>query len=218
MGRGVFDWIAPVYGLFYDHQKRHFEALLDRVEADLRLSAYRSIIDVGCGTGALCSVLNRRGFTVTGVDPVPAMLSVGTKKKENQGIEFLQASATDRLPFEDKSFDVAIATYVAHGMQAHERKRLYAEMDRISRHLVIVADYNQNRSALTDFVEWLEGGDYFNFITRAQSELRETFRDVRVIDVDVTRQHGMFARRTNLCRCYRTYSRYLFTILKPTDS
>ena len=183
MVAGVFATIAPVYGLFYGHQKRHFTAVLDRVGADLGLSAYGSIIDVGCGTGALCSVLNQRGFAVTGVDAVQGMLSVGARKPENRGIEFVQASATERMPFEDRSFDVAIATHVAHGLKGPERRRLYAEMDRIARRLVIIADYNENRSTLTDIVEWLEGGDYFNFIKQVKSELEEMFGEVRTIDV-----------------------------------
>ncbi len=185
MGRDVFERIAPVYGLFYGHQKRHFAAVLDRVEVDLGLSAHKNIIDVGCGTGALCSVLNQRGFTVTGVDPVQGMLSVGARKPENRGIEFIRASATERLPFEDKSFHVAVATHVAHGLRAHERRLLYAEMKRVSKHLVIIADYNQNRSTLTDIVEWFEGGDYFSFIGKVQDELAETFGAVRTIQVDV---------------------------------
>ncbi len=185
MGANVFATIAPFYGLFYDLQKRSFDAVLDRVQADLALSAYKSIIDVGCGTGALCSVLNRRGFIVTGVDPVQGMLSVGAQKQENRGIEFVQASATERMPFEDKSFDVAIASYVAHGLKEPERRLLYAEMKRLSKHLVVIYDYNGNRSALTDIVEWLEGGDYFNFIKKVKGELGEVFGEVRTIDVDV---------------------------------
>jgi len=185
MVAGVFATIAPVYGLFYGHQKRHFGAVLDRVDADLGLSAYKSVIDVGCGTGALCSVLNQRGFAVTGVDAVQGMLNVGARKPENRGIEFVQASATGRMPFENKSFDVAIATHVAHGLKGPERRLLYAEMARIARHLVIIADYNENRSALTNIVEWFEGGDYFNFIKQVKGELGEMFGEVRTIQVDV---------------------------------
>ena len=85
MGIGVFATIAPFYGLFYDSQKRHFDAALDKVQADLGLSAYRSIVDVGCGTGALCSVLNRRGFIVTGVDPGAGHASVGTGEAGEPG-------------------------------------------------------------------------------------------------------------------------------------
>jgi len=182
---GVFDLIAPIYGLFYEYQKRHYNAVLDRVQNELDLSRYKNIVDIGCGTGALCSVLNQRGFVVTGVDPARKMLNIAIKKQENKAIDFIQANALERLPFADKSFDVSIASYVAHGLKGYERKIMYAEMSRITKHLVIIYDYNENRSVLTNIIEWLEGGDYFNFIRKVKSELKESFRDFRVINVDV---------------------------------
>ena len=141
----TFDWIAPIYSLFYTYQKRHYSAILAKMEKEVHLSSYQTIIDIGCGTGALCSVLNQRGFVVTGVDPARRMLSVGARKSENDMVKFVQASALEKLPFADKSFDVCIASYVAHGLKRHERKIMYAEMNRITKHLVIVHDYNENK-------------------------------------------------------------------------
>lgn len=179
----VFDLIAPIYGLFYDYQKKHFNEALDELQKKLDFSGYKEIIDVGCGTGALCSVLNQRGFNVTGVDPVQKMLNIAMEKGENRAIEFIRANALERLPFQDKSFDVSIASYVAHGLKGYERKIIYNEMSRITRHRVIIYDYNEKRSVLTDTIEWLEGGDYFNFIKEARPELGANFRDVNIINV-----------------------------------
>lgn len=183
--KSVFDLIAPIYGLFYNYQRKHYNAVLDRLQNKLDFSAYKNIIDIGCGTGALCSVLNQRGFVVTGVDPVRKMLGIAMGKQENTEIEFIQANALERLPFEDKSFDVSIASYVAHGLKGYERKLMYDEMSRITNHLAIIYDYNEKRAVLTDTVEWLEGGDYFNFIKEAKSEMTDSFGDVRIIDVDL---------------------------------
>jgi ubiquinone/menaquinone biosynthesis C-methylase UbiE len=180
----LFDRIAPIYGLFYEYQKRRYREVLDRVQNKLNFSAYKNIIDVGCGTGALCSVLHQRGFVVTGIDPVQKMLSIAAKKQENKLIEFIQANILETLPFEDKSFDVSIASYVAHGLKWYERKVMYNEMSRISKHLVIIYDFNEKRSAFINIIEWLERGDYFNFIRNVKSEVAEHFRDTRVIDVD----------------------------------
>jgi len=97
------------------------------------------------------------------------------------GIVILHGKA--RVNIEDKSFDISISSYVAHGLKADERKTMYDEMSRITKDLVIFYDYNEKRAALTDIVEWLEGGDYFNFIKVVQTEMKEYFGDVRVIDV-----------------------------------
>jgi len=181
----IFDLIAPVYGLFYGYQKRHFNTVLDGVKNELDLSIYKNIIDIGCGTGAFCSVLHQRGHVVTGVDHAQKMLNIAAKKLENKAIKFIRASVLERLPFEDKSFDVSVASYVAHGMKAEERKIMYAEMSRVTKYLVIIHDYNQKRSVLTTIIEWFEGGDYFNFIKKVEGELIEYFHNIRVIGVDL---------------------------------
>lgn len=183
--KDVFNLIAPAYGLFYKYQKRIYKAAIEELKDVLDLTAYDTLVDVGCGTGAFCSVANQKGLSVTGVDPAQRMLSIGAQKQENKGVKFVRASALGRLPFEDKSFDVSIASYVAHGLKAPERKTLYEEMSRISKHVVIIYDYNENRSRLTDLAELLEGGDYFNFIKTSRAELKEYFRTVRAVDVGV---------------------------------
>jgi ubiquinone/menaquinone biosynthesis C-methylase UbiE len=179
----VFRLIAPVYGLFYNHQRVRFIAALEKTQAELGLSAYKSIVDIGCGTGALCSVLHQQGFCVTGVEQAKEMLDVAKRKNPLAEIRFVQANVLEKLPFENKSFDVSIASYVAHGLKEVDRKIMYAEMNRISKRLVIIMDYNENRSVLTNIIEWLERGDYFNFIHAAQMELEACFRDIRMINV-----------------------------------
>jgi ubiquinone/menaquinone biosynthesis C-methylase UbiE len=181
----VFDFIAPFYGLFYGYQKRYYNSILDGIHNELDFSLYENIIDIGCGTGALCSVLNQRGLKVTGVDSVRGMLKIAARKKENKEINFIKANFLEKLPFKDKSFDISIAAYVAHGLKEIERKIMYAEMGRITKCFVIIHDYNGKRSVATNIIEWLEGGDYFNFIKKAKSELIKNFKSIQVIEVDL---------------------------------
>ena len=187
----LFNAIAPVYGLFYNKQKTRYREVLNGVAAQLDLASYKNILDVGCGTGALCSILNERGLTVTGVDPAENMLAVARRQPENANILFLQANALERLPFADQAFDLSVASYVAHGLQKSERIKLYSEMRRVTRNRVIIYDYNQKRSLMTSFVEWLEQGDYFQFIKNPKiemedciSEMSKCFSEVKVIEVD----------------------------------
>ncbi len=189
----LFNSIAPIYGLFYERQKKRFLEVIEGVNKELDLKEFKTILDVGCGTGALCSVLNEKGLKVTGIDPAEKMLRIARKKPENRTVRFVRANVLERLSFEDKLFDVAIASYVAHGMKQEDRKRMYAEMSRVTKFKVIIYDYNEKRSLLTTIIEWLERGDYFNFIRNAEfemkncvSELRECcFSEVKVVNVDV---------------------------------
>jgi ubiquinone/menaquinone biosynthesis C-methylase UbiE len=188
----LFDIIAPIYGLFYSYQKRRYSGIIERVKNEMNLFSFETIIDVGCGTGALCSELHDKGMNVTGIDPAIKMLDIAKSKAENKSIKFLQGNAIEGLPFKDKSFDIAISSYVAHGLQAEDRKQLYAEMSRLAREYVIIYDYNNKKSLLTSIIEWLEGGDYFHFIKHAETEMKDCliemrtcFSEVSVIQVDV---------------------------------
>lgn len=187
----MFDTIAPVYALFFKSQQKSFRSAIERAKKELDISAFDAVIDVGCGTGALCSVLREKGLAVTGIDPAEKMLEIARKKPENKGIEFVRANVLEMLPFADRSFDLSMASFVAHGLRVDERKRMYVEMSRVTRSKVVIYDYNSSRSPLTSLVEWLERGDYFQFIKvnedglrQCVSEMNECFSEVRIIDVD----------------------------------
>lgn len=186
----LFNTIAPFYGLFYKAQKKHYAKIIEDMGNKLDLTAFKTALDVGCGTGALCSVLNEMGLEVTGVDPAEKMLNIARSKPENKAIRFIEANAVEGLPFDRKTFDISLASYVAHGLQPNERKQMYAEMSRVTSLKVIIYDYNENRSLPITIAEWLEGGDYFRFIRTAKAEmenceceLRQCFSNVEMINV-----------------------------------
>lgn len=186
----LFNKIAPIYGSFYYRQRKRFAEVIKGMENEMDLTSYKTILDVGCGTGALCSVLNENGLSVTGIDRAEKMLEMTKNRPENKGILFLRANVLEKLPFDDKSFDLSIASYVAHGMGQNERQLLYTEMCRVTRSKVIIYDYNQNRYILTTFIEWLEGGDYIHFIQNAKAEMQNCvseakacFSEVKVVNV-----------------------------------
>jgi len=186
----LFNVIAPVYGLFYRRQKNRYAEVLKGMQIELNLKLYKTVLDVGCGTGALCSALYENGLAATGIDLAEKMLRTAKKNPENKGVRFVRGNATETLPFADKRFDVSIASYVAHGLSRQDRKKLYAEMSRVTKHKVILHDYNQRRKLLTTIIEWLERGDYFRFIQNAETEMKECcsqtgacFSSVRVVNV-----------------------------------
>ena len=179
----LFDKIAKYYGLFFYYQKKKYNDILEIICEELDLFQYKDVVDLGCGTGALCSELLRRGFRVTGVDSSSKMLEIAKEKLKETNVKLVRSNVLNELPFADKSFDISITSFVAHGLKPEEREVLYREMSRITKKTIIIYDYNEKRSLLTNIIEWLEGGDYFNFIKNARIEMQEYFNDLYVLDM-----------------------------------
>lgn len=186
----IFNNIAGIYSLFFESQKRSFRMAVEKAKPYFDITHYDTVLDVGSGTGALCSVLTELGLTTTGVEPAEKMRAVALQKTAAQRIAFLPGNILEGLPFEDDSFDIVMASFVAHGLTPEHRKLMYAEMSRIAKHYVIFHDFNENRSLPISLIEWLEGGDYFRFIKTARHEmkacenaLKSCFASVEVITV-----------------------------------
>lgn len=179
----IFNAIAPIYAKFFDYQVKYFEDTLVKAKKELDVTQYQSVLDIGCGTGALCYVLYKKGLKVTGVDVAQKMVDKSKDKLRATNIKIKHISPDHDLPFPDKSFDLVISSYVAHGLQADQRINLYKEASRLAKEKVIFHDFNKNRSLPITIVEWLEGGDYFNFIKVAESEMKQHFERVKVVNL-----------------------------------
>lgn len=143
----VFNRIATIYSLFFNRQVRSYRCILENVKTELDFSTYQSVIDIGCGTGALCKVLQEYRLDATGLDLAVAMLAIAKKKAgkvapNESCVRFICGDVLNGLPYRDDSFDVAIASYVAHGLMPNERLILYNEMKRVARHTAVLFDYN----------------------------------------------------------------------------
>ena len=180
----LFDLIAPIYGRTFRHQHKNYLEIYQRQPVKEILAGCQSILDIGCGTGAMASALRDSGYQVTGADASLGMLRQAKNLISPDTISCVLSDVSSGLPFFAKGFDVCLASYVAHGLKAPQRLALYAEMRRLAINIVIIHDYTNKRSLITDVVEWAEGGDYFNFIKVIQDELREYFGNLQVIPVE----------------------------------
>ncbi|MGB9779846.1 class I SAM-dependent methyltransferase [Caldanaerobacter sp.] len=179
----LFDTISPVYAWFFNSQVAYYRKVLEILKKHLPLKDYRRVLDVGCGTGPLCYVLKEAGFETYGIEVSKGMLEQALKRLRGMDIKAYKIEPGEKFPFEDDFFDISIASYVAHGIKKEEREILYKEMSRVTKNYVILHDYHKNKDFLTAFVEWLEGGDYFNFVEEVERELKENFKDVKVVEL-----------------------------------
>ena len=175
----LFNIIAPGYNWFFKSQVSNYAEILSDNIKKLDISDNSRILDAGCGTGALSQALVNRGFTVVGVDMANMMMHYGNKR----GLDCRYGNIINGLDFEDKSFDLVVFAFVAHGLDREKRKKLFAEAARLSSGKVLFHDYSSERSIFTNIIEYIEGGDYFNFIKTGLDEMQEVFSKVEVIKI-----------------------------------
>ncbi|MFV0309702.1 MAG: class I SAM-dependent methyltransferase [Desertimonas sp.] len=77
----VYDALDPDRG-----DLDHYVAIIEELGA-------RRVLDVGCGTGSLASLLSARGLDVTGVDPAAASLAIARTKPGADAVRWVDGDA-----------------------------------------------------------------------------------------------------------------------------
>ena len=101
--RSAQAWIASM-GEQGDWAREHVldPVMLGRVARD----AYRSALDVGCGEGRFCRMLQASGIGTIGIDPTHSL--VEQAKRRDPAGDYRLGSA-EALPFEAASFDLVVS-------------------------------------------------------------------------------------------------------------
>lgn len=145
--RGMsLNWAAP----FYDRWCKGI-GLGDAFRAEtLRHAALEPgerVLDVGCGTG----VLTRRAALavgptglVAGIDPAPKMVALARANAAREGSRIaFRLGVIERLPFDDRSFDVALASLMIHHLPPDVKREGLREVYRVLKPggRLVVADF-----------------------------------------------------------------------------
>jgi trans-aconitate 2-methyltransferase len=114
---GPAAWDPATYLRFGDERARPFVDLLARVDA----AAPRTVVDLGCGEGALTASLARRwpGARVTGVDSSASMLAAAAAHAVPGRVEFRLGDVRDWRPA--GPVDVLVTNAVLHWVPGHDR-------------------------------------------------------------------------------------------------
>lgn len=128
-----FDVAAEAYDSFMGRYSRPLAVFFAE---SARLPAAGRALDVGCGPGALTEELARRyGETeVAGVDPSESFVSAAATRHPWADIRH---GVAENLPFDDDTFDAALASLVVHFMTDAEAG--VREMVRVTRSGGVVA-------------------------------------------------------------------------------
>lgn len=116
------------------------DLLRELVAAHVRTES-PSLLDVGCGVGALHPFVRGIFGSVSGADVSSA--SIAQARSRNPGMDY-RAYDGGRLPYESASFDVATAVCVMHHVASQDWPAFAAEMRRVVRPggLVCIIEHN----------------------------------------------------------------------------
>ncbi len=132
----TLDHAAPVYDLL-----EPLFLLGKQAEYDLRIIELLDpkpsdrILDLGCGTGVLCSLISKRldekeGGVAVGIDAAGKMIEIARKKRQSPKCRF-EPMAAEKLDFQDESFDAVASSLFFHHIQFDLKERALKEAFRV---------------------------------------------------------------------------------------
>jgi ubiquinone/menaquinone biosynthesis C-methylase UbiE len=122
----LFVWLFTLGG------ERKFRERMLRLA---RLQPGESVLDVGCGTGALAILAKKQvgaGGGVYGVDVSPEMIVRAREKAKRAGVDLILAEgAAQDLPLADAEVDVVLSTLMLHHLPRKVRPDIVRETRRV---------------------------------------------------------------------------------------
>jgi SAM-dependent methyltransferase len=183
---------------------------LDRFLSRLDLRPSTHLLDVGCGSGGPALHLARRtGCQVVGVELSEEAVAEATRLAHEAGPEtrssFLQADASDPLPFEDDTFDALICIDAINHLP--DRAGVLGDWARVLRSgarllftdpVVITGILDSEELAIRTSI------GYFLFVPPGENEGLLAVAGLTVVDVEDTTDHlAEIARRRHDARAAR---------------
>jgi ubiquinone/menaquinone biosynthesis C-methylase UbiE len=121
----VYDPIMRLFGF-----TRALRPLVDQAE----LLPHHTVLDIGCGTGALDLLIKdvHPEVTVTGIDPDPrALTRAGLKARRASVTIRFDRGFADALPYPDQAFDRVFSSMMLHHVPRAEKDGVLKEARRV---------------------------------------------------------------------------------------
>jgi demethylmenaquinone methyltransferase/2-methoxy-6-polyprenyl-1,4-benzoquinol methylase/phosphoethanolamine N-methyltransferase len=99
-----------------------------------QLKPGESVLDVGCGTGALTREAKKQvgAGRVIGIDASPEMITSARQKAANAHLDIdFRLEPIERLPFPDASFDVVLSSFMIHHLPGDLKRQGLLEVRRV---------------------------------------------------------------------------------------
>jgi len=127
-------------------------------------------LDIGCGVGVAHGLMAPRVGQLTGVDVSAEAIAIAQSK--NGGVDYHVADS-ERLPFDDASFDCSTTMCVMHHVQPQQWESFVAEAWRVTKPGGLFAVYEHNPiNPMTRWAVWRCPFDHDAVLLRARKVIR----------------------------------------------
>lgn len=130
------------------------DKVLGILQKHIALGSAPRVLDIGAGQGALSLRLKDAGARVSACDVVPEQFDA-------PGVEFRALDSDGRLPFDNASFDAALAIEVLEHIDGHDR--FFEEVARVLKPGGIVMFTTPNILSLKSRLRFLFTGFFYSF-------------------------------------------------------
>lgn len=130
------------------------DRVLNVLGTAIDLKSSPAVLDIGAGQGALSKRLLDAGARVSACDVVPEQFDIPL-------VEFRAVTSDGRLPFDDGSFDAAVAIEVLEHIDGHEK--FFAEVARVLKPGGLVMFTTPNILSLKSRIRFLFTGFFYSF-------------------------------------------------------
>lgn len=152
-----------------------------------------SVLDVGCGTGAVTLLAKMRAANgkVYGIDPAPEMIAVAQKKAAHKNLDIdFRVGVIEALPFPDASVDVVTSSLMMHHLPEDLKRRGLAEIYRVLKPggRLLIADFMRPTGSLINhlFIAFTRHRGLKNGIEDLRKQMDEAgFHQVTELDGNV---------------------------------
>lgn len=124
-------WSQLMYKVCRKRAEKNYRKLQQYIQ-------YKNILDIGFGRGAMTHLLTENNHTVTGIDVVDLSIYSDLKAILYDG---------EKIPFKDKSFDVALLIKVLH--HCRKQEKVLSEAVRVAKRVIVIEDVHRN------WIEWI---------------------------------------------------------------
>lgn len=126
------DWALPLYDPIT--RLMGVESVRRKILDEVIFSPGARVLDVGCGTGTLASIIKglHPDVDVVGLDPDPKALARARKKAASAGISVtFDEGFSDHLPYADRSFDRVFSSLMFHHVPTDQKPKMLREVRRV---------------------------------------------------------------------------------------